>query len=182
MTFIGYILFSITCSYGKNVEFLEDIDVYDLIVEPENRYAFTNMPLRFHSFHNSLFRSGTSSIFEADEDLSISYYGFVICLAIKDIIHSKASQLVESGIMQRHIQDTIVQEDKKPKPEAIGPQVLTVQHLSASFIIILGFLTLSFIVFLAECAPKLMKKLKKQFEMCLMCYVVVKFTMMNKML
>jgi hypothetical protein len=103
-------------------------------------------------------------------------------LALKNIIYLKAPQLVESGIMHRHMQDAFVQVDKKPKPQAIGPQVLTVQHLSASFIIIFGFLGLSMIVFMAECAPKLMIKLKKQFEMCLMCYIVVKFTRMNKML
>jgi hypothetical protein len=112
----------------------------------------------------------------------MAYYGFVMSLALKDIFHLKASHIVEARIMHRHLQDAFLQVDKKTKPQEIGPQVLTVQHLSASFIIIFGFLGLSMIVFIIKCAPKLLKKLKKQFEMGLMCYVVVKFTRMNKML
>jgi hypothetical protein len=41
---------------------------------------------------------------------------------------------------------------------------------------------LSVIAFMIECSPKMLRKLKKQLEMCLIGYVVVKFTKMNKML
>jgi hypothetical protein len=58
--------------------------------------------------------------------------------------------------MHRHIQNVCKQKDKKSKPEAIGPKVLSVQHL---------WLALNFVVLIAECAPKLFKKLKMQFEM-----------------
>jgi hypothetical protein len=47
-------------------------------------------------------------------------------------------------------------------------------------------LAVSVEAFAAECAPKLMKKvkspLKKLFDACLSCYVVVKFIRMKRML
>jgi hypothetical protein len=129
-------------------------------------------PKQFQSFHNDQFKSGASSIFVANEDVSITYSGFLMSVSLKDIIHLKASQLVESGIINRYIQQVYLQVDKEPKPQATGPQVLTVKHLPANFIIIFGLLAISIIVFMFECAPKLMKMLKKQLEMCLMCFVV----------
>jgi hypothetical protein len=155
--------------------------VFDNLVEPENRLAFITIPSKYKMMIRDNYKKGMPSIFEADENLERVYSGFQSHYVMKDIIHLKGSQLVESGIVNRHLKHVIA-EELFTKPQEIGPQVLTVQHLSVGFIIIFGLLVLSIVVFMLECAPKLLRKLKKQFEMCLMCYVVVKFTKINKML
>jgi hypothetical protein len=73
-------------------------------------------------------------------------------------------------------------EEFKSKPEKIGPQVLTLQHLGAGFIVICVSLGISVIAFAAECAPMLIRKFKRWFGLSVVLYVVVKFTRMNRML
>jgi hypothetical protein len=101
------------------------------------------------------YRSGFSSVFESEEEVFPSYVGFMMTNALKDVIHFRASQLHESGIIWHFIKQ---ESDFKSKPEEIGPQVLKLEHLKAGFVIICGLLGASVFVFAIECLSKLLKK------------------------
>jgi hypothetical protein len=150
----------------------------DYLVDPENRMSLVVTPFILGRLYKTKYKTGVSSVFMLDENVSPYYWGYMTHLVMKDIIFLKASQLVESGILS-HQMKTFSLEDFKTKLSEIGPQVLTLQHLAAGFVIICGLLSLSVLAFVIECTPKVIKKM---FGICLMCYIVVKFTKMNKML
>jgi hypothetical protein len=115
----------------------------------------------------------------AKEDLASYYVGFFAIPHLTKLIRLKATQLLESGIFWFLYKNAHFPRDFTSKPEAIGPQVLTVTHLKAGFVVFCVLLSLSVAAFICECAPKVSRKL---FNLCLSCYIVVKFTKMNKML
>jgi hypothetical protein len=121
---------------------------------------------------------GVSSILETDENMSSGQVGYVMHIALKDIVNLKTSQLFESGYFDRYTKTVSKLKDFKIKPQAIGPQVLTLDHLGAGFVVILVCLGLSIAAFTVECAPILYRRL---FGMSFACYAVVKFTRMNRM-
>jgi hypothetical protein len=123
------------------------------LVEPENRMAFVLAPFMFRAIYLDNYRGGLSSVFAADEDFSPMYFGYTMHVALRDIIHLKASQLHESGILAHNFTKEY-QVDIKSRPEAIGPQVLTFQHLEAGFFVIVVCLGVSIVAFAVECAPK----------------------------
>jgi hypothetical protein len=157
----------------------EEAKTLDVFAEPENRMAIVIIPMVVEAEYLEKYRYGVSSIHETNEIVSPVHMGYSMHIALKDIVCLKASQLMESGIYTRNFKYGGVLEDFKKKPQAIGPQVLTLRHLEAGFVIIVVSLGLSGIAFLVECAPILIKKLSR---MCLACYIVINFTRMNKML
>jgi hypothetical protein len=125
-----------------------------LVVDPENRLAFLECPM----FINNLleqFKIGKQSIFESDEVISQVYISASISPPLKDIVSLKISQLVESGIFT-HIFYRQLKRDFPLKPQKIGPEVLTIQHLSAGFVVICSLLLLCILVFTAEWLTVLM--------------------------
>jgi hypothetical protein len=151
------------------------------VVEPENRLGFITSHLYFTYAHNRNYKNGVSSVFLANDGIAPVHIGFLINVAYKDIITLKASQFVESGIISYWMKKTIYGEPPTKRDE-IGAQVLTLQHLSAGFVVIFALLALSIIAFAAECAPKLLRSMKKWIQRCVMSYVVKKFSGMNNML
>jgi hypothetical protein len=152
------------------------------LVEPEHRTAFINSPSFLLSVYKKRYRFGVSSIFVADEDFSPPLcYGIASNIALKEIVHLKASQINEAGIIRFLIKD-FTQEISKMKPKDIGPQVLTLNHLEASFVIICVLLILSVFAFVVECRQIVINELKLNVELGLMCYIVVKFVKMKKLL
>jgi hypothetical protein len=101
------------------------------------------MMLREH--HKEYYHAGTSSAFEAEGEYSRTYIGLGINPALKTIISLKTRQFTESGIF-RNFKKNIDGDDKKSKPEPIGPQVLTLGHLGPGFNIITVLLGLCVLV------------------------------------
>jgi hypothetical protein len=127
--------------------------------------------------YKTKYKSGVPSVFIADENVAPTWFGFTMDPPLKEIISLKASHLQEAGIMQRAMKSEFM-EDVEFKPEEIGPQVLTLQHLEAGFVVILFVLLLSIAVFAVELTPKLFTWLQR----AVFCCVVVKFTRMNKLM
>jgi hypothetical protein len=139
-------------------------------------------PSMFFDFaYRKTYYCGVPSILETNEDMSPYQLGYVMHIALKDIVTLKTSQLLESGNLARNLKTASKLESFKMKPQDIGPQVLTLDHLEAGFVVILVCLGLSIVVFAVECAPSPCRKLKKLIGMSFACYAVVKFTRMNKM-
>jgi hypothetical protein len=98
-------------------------------------------------------------------------------IALKDILERKISQFHEAGFFPVH--KIRGYKEKRLKSEEVGPQVLTLQHLKAGFVVICVLLILSIAVFFAELAAPLMKNIMNMF---IMGYSVIKFTILNKIL
>jgi hypothetical protein len=154
----------------------------DAITEPENRivYVAPQMIMKMYFKYYS-FRSGVPSIYVADENVVPSYWGYTMEPHLKEIITLKASQLYESGISANNMKSRFL-EDFRMKPEEIGPQVLTMQHLEAGFVVIACLLAFSVAVFALEVAPILWRKMLAWLEKAIFCCVVVKFTRINKLM
>jgi hypothetical protein len=152
----------------------------DSFVEPDNHLAHV-LPLMYMKTSYQQYRSGVPSVFVADENVGPFWWGFIMKTPLKGIISLKASQLHESGILS-HIMKAAFIEDFRMKPEAVGPQVLTMQHLAAGFVVFLCLLAFSVAVFAFELAPKLLKMLLTWLEKAVFCCVVVKFTRTNKLM
>jgi hypothetical protein len=131
--------------------------------------------------YKSTYRSGLSSVTIADEDVSPLQMAYVMHVSLKDIVRPKLSHLHEAGLFSYKLKHLRL-EKFRTKLEEIGPQVLTLTHLKAGFVVIFVLLAVSVVAFAAECAPILMKKVKNLFDACLSCYVVVKFIRMKRML
>jgi hypothetical protein len=150
-----------------------------------NRFALVTTPSMINGIYRMTYRSGSSSITLSDEDVSQMHTAVVMHVSLKDIVRPKLSHLHESGVFSFILKHSKL-EKFRTKLEEIGPQVLTMTHLKAGFVVIIVLLGVSVVAFAAECAPMLMKKvksqLKKLFDACLSCYVVVKFIRMKRML
>jgi hypothetical protein len=155
--------------------------VLEPFAEPENRMALVAPSMIVGMAYKKTYRYGVSSILEANENISPYQMGYVMHIALKDIITLKTSQFFESGYFNYLYKTHAKMEDFKLKPQAIGPQVLTLDHLGAGFVVILVCLGLSSAAFAVECAPILWRKLKKLIGSSFACYAVVKFIRMIKM-
>jgi hypothetical protein len=122
-------------------------------------------------------QTGVPSVAVADEAISPVYWGFVTHISLKKIVSFKASQLNEAGIVA-HEWNKVFKEETRMKPEKIGPQVLTLRHLEAGFILICSMLLISIVAFVVELAPKTIKGVLGP---CLACYGIVKFVKMRKL-
>jgi hypothetical protein len=150
-------------------------------VEPENRQAWITMASTLKRAYKK-YKTGVSSVNEATAVGNIApvYFIYTMNVALTDILTLKILQFQESGIFS--VQKIRNYTDKVLKQESSGPQVLTLEHLKAGFVVICGLLTLSGLVFFAECVSVLPTKCKKQIEMRLMSYVIEKFIETNKIL
>jgi hypothetical protein len=116
----------------------------------------------------------------ADENVAPAYWGYLIMQPhLKDVITLKAGQLQQAGILTRHLSKF---EGVDLKPEPIGPQVLTLKHLEAGFVVIFSLLASSVAVFAIEIAPKLARLFWAWLRKAIFFYVVDKFTKMNKLM
>jgi hypothetical protein len=148
-------------------------------VEPENQIVFLTLDIVKKYVHKSVYRTGVSSILFADENVAPSYFGYLMKPYLNDIITLKASQLQEAGILTYLLREF---ESVDLIPEPIGPQVLTLKHLEAGFVVIFSLLASSFAVFAIEIAPKLSRMFWAWLRKAIFSYVVVKFTKMNKLM
>jgi hypothetical protein len=134
----------------------------------------------FKSLYSETYRSGVASVFVADENVGPKYIGFIMSPPLNDIITLKASQLQEAGITQRFIKSKFLR-GVEFKPEEIGPQVLTLQHLKTGFVMIFCLLASSVAVFAVEIAPKLARMFWAWLRIGIFFYVVLKVRKLNKL-
>jgi hypothetical protein len=183
---IFYFCFRINCSYpGKDSNFTEvgesTFENLKLVVEPENHLAVIAQQSVRKGVPIWYYRSGSSSVVEAKEDVGVAYVGFMSFGPMKDVVFAKASQLFEAGILGSiyTTELTLAPRDIDRKIPEIGPQVLTLKHLEAGFVIFCAFLVSSIAVFVVECAIVVVyatrKLVKKVFRKSLAGYIIVKF-------
>lgn len=127
-----------------------------------------------------MYKRGTPSIIVADPSIGPIFLGISTSQHVmKPELHLLVSKLRESGIFTHLVKNTVFRDEINEKPREIGPQVLTLGHLRAGFVICVVMWLLSAFAFIFECTTKIWKKL---FGLCLSSYVVVKFIRMNKII
>jgi hypothetical protein len=130
----------------KTLKSFKDINAF---VEPENKIAFVTFSHHINLYEAFEYKFGVSSSFKADEVVSLSYFYISAPIHLREILNLKASQLYESGIYKHAFNKQYKIRDPV-KVFRIGPQVLTLKHLEAGFVVFCSFLSLSFIVFVIE--------------------------------
>jgi hypothetical protein len=123
----------------------------DKFVEPENRMAIIG-PRQFPDYiHKLSYSSGTSSIFTANEKVSPLFYGYMSEEHLKEIVKLKAARLEESGILKHIFERSKLSTRTESNSESF-PQVLTLPHLEAGFVIFCVMSGVSIVAFLGEFA------------------------------
>lgn len=105
------------------------------------------------SIHNTQYRSGVSSIsLLPDENLSSEFMGLAFrpYSPFFETFDEKIDQLISSGLTAHWFKNYINPKGLKRVAGVIGPQMLTMEHLTIGFQICLVMLMLSFIVFTLE--------------------------------
>jgi hypothetical protein len=136
-------------------------EILDRMTEPENRLAFVAPSVILKHSLLQHYQSGSPSIFEAVENISPLYLGFSSMAGMKKIVSTTASRLRDSGILSYLVNNIHPKSDLDSTPQPIGPQVLTMRHLEAGFVICCGLLALSAAALAIECAIEPTKKLFK---------------------
>jgi hypothetical protein len=133
--------------------------------------AFTGEKSILKLLHRN-YHKGLSSFHETGESFKFTYSGIIADPLLRERTSLIASRLHESGIITQMYKKTYELDLPKQTPPEIGPQILTLDHLKAGFVICFVLLTISLVVFAAEFMPKLSRKL---FHHLLPAYIVVKF-------
>lgn len=102
--------------------------------------------------HNQWYRDGFSSLILLDEvvytiPISVTFPYFS---PIFEISNEKLHQLIASGLTSYWYDKIINPKGLKIKPEDVGPQVLTMEHVTIGFIVCMWPLALSILVFIFE--------------------------------
>jgi hypothetical protein len=132
----------------------------DAFVEPENRMAII-APHHFPDYiHKFRYSSGTSSIITTYVQISPLYYGYVSFEPLKEIVKLKAARLVDSGILKHTLEKSKSSNPSESNSKGY-PEVLTLPHLEAGFVIFCVMSGVSIVAFLGECAWVRCKQMAK---------------------
>lgn len=126
------------------------------IAEPANK-AFQIWARKALSLINDGYRSGISSITLLEENMistPMSHY-FPAYSPLFEIFNEKIHQLLAGGFFFYWDENYYNSKLYVNKPEEIGPQVLTMEHLKVGFLVCLCPLILSIVIFFGECACKM---------------------------
>lgn len=130
-------------------------DCFDIIAEPANFGATLAAPYSLSKISNK-YRSGVTSIALLEDFL------FTIPVAVAfpyfsplvETFNEKIHQLLAGGFITHWYSDIMNPKGFTIKPEEIGPQVLTMDHVTIGFLFCLFPLMLGFVAFICELAIK----------------------------
>lgn len=133
----------------------EGVDCFDIIAEPANVGATLAAPYSLSKISNK-YRSGVSSIALLEDFL------FTIPVAVAfpyfsplvETFNEKMHQLLAGGFIAQWYTDIMNPKGLTIKPDEIGPQVLTMDHVTIGFLFCLCPLMLGFVAFICEVAIK----------------------------
>lgn len=134
------------CNYNDVMRY------YEIVVEPANRATLIGVPKILSLIENRIYRSGQSSLVVLNEKLRTLYIGHVFkhFSPFYEIFDEVVGFLSASGLIDRWLNDELNPRRKKRIYEDIGPQVLTMEHLSIGFTICMIMLVFSAVVFILE--------------------------------
>lgn len=132
-----------------------DFDIFECLehcMEPENRRTTFIFPLMISLIHNNHYRSGFSSISFTKESVKPVFFTklFRRFSPFFEEFNDKIRQIISSGLFEWYWKNNVDPKGIKRGDEEIGPEKLTLDHLSIGFQIFTICLALSVIVFLFE--------------------------------
>lgn len=139
----------------------------EFVVEPENKGTLIATP-SYLLFVNQFYRSGLSSLTFLNDVVRTVYEGlnFIPFHPFYEKFNDQVHHLIASGTTQKMLtENTNIWGKVSITEEAVEPQVLTLEHLSAGFFVCGIVLTSSFFVFLVEVSSQALKKLMNCFSM-----------------
>jgi hypothetical protein len=113
---------------------------------------------------NNQYRSGFSSLLILKSEIRPINFGLMFAPfhPFYPTFNKKISEMIEAGLTQYWIDNTIKPRGYQQNQEASKPEVLTLDHIEVCFLVWLVFLGLSCLVFVAEMAYFYIAKKKKQ--------------------
>lgn len=124
-----------------------------IIVEPENE-ATTLVPRNLLTIFNNLFRSGFSSLSCLEENYDTAQLGlkYPTLSPLVEIFNEKIHQLMDAGLISYWYNKMKNPSGITKKPDEIGPQVLTMDHVTVGFLVCLCPSIMSILMFVCEVA------------------------------
>lgn len=139
-------------------------DCLEIIMEPEVKGTMV-VPRQVLAMINNQYRSGFSSLEMLEETVATTPAGlmFRVFSPLVEIFNEKSHQLFAEGFITYWYDNMFNPKGFTRKPEHIGPQVLTMEHLRVGFLVCLCPLLLSLIAFFVELlfSPKVSKMFYK---------------------
>jgi hypothetical protein len=119
-------------------------------MDPENEAFALGFSSHFNLINHQMYRTGTSSLIVLEESLNSFFwaFGFLEYMPYFDQFYNFTLRAVECGIYHRLFENLF--KTQKKKPEDIGPQILTLEHLAIGFYACLIPLALACISFICE--------------------------------
>lgn len=132
----------------------EHFECYDIAAEPANKATILTSSDTLTGVLNLSYRSGSSSLELLDEIIKTIPMSvmFPFHSPLYEVFNKKIYQLLSTGLIYHWYNHEINRKGLKLKPEEIGPQILTMEHVSIGFLICFIPLALSVLTFLIEIA------------------------------
>ena len=159
---LSYVYLLIFRGRFKEIEKLEEYhELFKIIVEPELQMAVPASKILLPMLENR-YRSGVSSLRFIKDRLNMNLFGIIFFgfSPFHETFNRKIVQLIENGSIRKWILESLKTKTYKIEEEEIGPEVLTMDHLEVSWIIIVIALTLCIFTFGFELLMRLCRKRK----------------------
>lgn len=158
---LNFFCFNSSVRYGEC-----DDNCLEIIIEPEVKGTMI-LPRQVLATINNQYRSGFASLEMLEETIATTPAGlmFRVFSPLIEIFNEKSQQLFAGGFITHWYDRMFNPMGFTRKPEEIGPQVLTMEHLRICFLVCLCPLALSLIAFLLELlfSPRLSRMFYKYF-------------------
>ena len=159
------------------VEFIDLGDEFDkqleIVSEPSNHAAQECFAIKIDHINQYEYRSGTTSLITLAENYVTNHHGILFKPfdPFFEVYNEYKGWLESNGIMEKWRRDNLV---RKTKPEEIGPQVLTMDHLGIGFSACLIPAIISIAAFILENLwSRVVTALKKYFHKILITHTKI---------
>lgn len=136
----------------------------DFIAEPANKAGTVATCDSIEVLFNIGFRRGTSSITCLKENLLSLHLGLLFneFSPFYEQSNAKIGEMISAGLIEFWINSLMDPAGRRTKPpEDVGPQILTMEHLEAAFIVCFVPLIASFVAFFIEVSFPIVKRCLK---------------------
>ena len=159
--------FRLTAVYDKDLyKSLNYSNFFNAIAEPSNRVTLITYKWIIKAIEHEKYRSGTTSVVVLEEDYKLLYAGMMFrafCPYLE--IYNQILGMMESNGQMEYWRQNFYYPPSPPKPEDIGPQVLTMDHLRIGFLACCIPAVLSIFAFIGELVwSRIVISVKKNYE------------------
>lgn len=146
--------FNIFVSFSLRTEYCKSWECYDIVAEPANKGTAIMSPYLLSMLQNNQYRSGLSSLELVEERLAGVHMSvmFPYFSPLFEAFNEKIQLMLSNGLIDYWHKNFANRRGLKIKIDDIGPQILTMEHVSIGFLVCLFPMVLSILAFVGEIA------------------------------